>query len=121
MRSESISHSAQKKVRKLGDAESSKPSEQVFKSVKSFQGKSAGSLMAAMNQWTAALAVECTHCHAENGSWEAENVKEKDVTREMVVLTRKLNETFFKGEPVVTCWGCHRGQAVPDRAAPRTR
>lgn len=110
---------AKKKAPKLDDAEKTQPSEQVFKSVKSFQGKSAGSLMAAMNLWTAALAVECTHCHAENGKWQAENIKEKDVTRDMVVLTKKLNDTFFKGEPVVSCWGCHRGQAVPDRTTPR--
>lgn len=108
---------AKKKGVKLTDAEASKPSEQVFKSVKSFQGKSAGSLMAAMNQWTAALAVECTHCHADNYDWAAEEIGEKDVTREMVTLMKKINDSFFKGEPVITCWGCHRGQAVPDRVA----
>lgn len=110
---------AKKKSVKLGDADASKPADQVFKSVKSFQGKTAGTLMSSMNQWTAALAVECTHCHADTFDWAAENIGEKDVTREMVTLTKKINDTFFKGEPVVTCWGCHRGQAVPDRTAPR--
>ena len=73
---------------------------------------------AVMQTFAESLGVQCTHCHADNHDWAAEKIGEKDATREMVTLTKKINDTFFKGEPVVTCWGCHRGQAVPDRTQP---
>lgn len=109
---------AKKKAPKLTDAELSRPAEQVFKSVKVFNGQSASKLMKAMDLWTAALGVECTHCHASNYDWAAENIREKDVTRDMVALSKRLNDTWFRGENTATCWHCHRGQALPDRAAP---
>lgn len=108
---------AKKRAPHLSVTEASNPSERVFKSVQSFKGQKAATLMTAMSQWTASIGVECTHCHTENGKWEQDHPV-KDVTRQMQTMTKRLNDTWFKGEPVVTCWGCHQGQAVPDRTAP---
>ena len=108
---------AKKKAPKLSTADASNPSERVFKSVQSFKGQKAAALMTAMSQWTASVGVECTHCHTDNGKWEQDH-PQKDVTRQMMTMTKRLNDTWFKGENVITCWGCHGGQAIPDRTAP---
>jgi len=102
----------------LSPVQSAKPAEQVFRRVQSFQGKTAASMMTAMASWTAAVGVDCTYCHTEEGTWEAENVVQKDVTRAMVAMTDRINATWFAGEPIVTCWGCHRGMPIPERTAP---
>lgn len=102
----------------LTDEQAAKPAEKFYANVQSFRGQTAGDLMKSMSMWTAALGVECTYCHAEEGKWEAEDVVQKQVTRAMVSLTSKINETWFGNEPIVTCWGCHRGMTIPERTAP---
>ena len=102
----------------LSEADRDKPAEQVFKNVESFRGKSAGSMMAAMSLWTAAIGVECTYCHTEEGKWEQEGVVQKDVARAMVDMTRAVNDRWFAGEAITTCWSCHRGMPIPERTAP---
>lgn len=102
----------------LTEDESAKPAEKVFKRVQSFKGATASSMMSAMSLWTAAVGVDCSYCHAEEGKWEAEDVVQKDVTRAMFAMTNRINATWFAGEPVVTCWGCHRGMPIPERVAP---
>lgn len=102
----------------LSEDESAKPAEEVFRRVESFKGQSAASMMSAMSLWTAAVGVDCTYCHTEEGKWDAEDVVQKDVTRAMVAMTKRINDTWFAGEPVVTCWGCHRGMPIPERTAP---
>lgn len=102
----------------LSEEESATRAEKVFKKVDSFRGETAGSMMSAMSLWTAAVGVDCTYCHTEEGNWEAEDVVQKDVTRAMVAMTRRINDTWFAGDPVVTCWGCHRGMPIPERTAP---
>lgn len=98
--------------------ESAKPAEKVFTRVQSFKGMPAASMMSAMSLWTAAIGVDCTYCHTEEGKWAAEDVVQKDVTRAMVAMTKRINDTWFAGEPIVTCWGCHRGMPIPERTAP---
>lgn len=105
-------------VPSLTEEESAKPAEKVFRRVQSFKGKPAAEMMSAMSSWTAAIGVDCTYCHTEEGKWDAEDVVQKDVTRAMVAMTDRINGTWFAGEPVVTCWGCHRGMPIPERTAP---
>ena len=102
----------------LSDEDAAKPAPKVYKNVVSFKTQTAGDLMKSMSMWTAALGVECTYCHAEEGKWEAEDVVQKQVTRAMVELTSTINETWFASDNVVTCWGCHRGVTIPERTAP---
>lgn len=109
---------AKRRAPKLSAADASNPAERVFESVQSFKGQKAATLMKAMSEWTASVGVECTHCHTDNGKWEQDHLQ-KDVTRQMMTMTKRLNDTWFGGEPVITCWGCHRGQPIPDRSAVR--
>lgn len=105
-------------VPELTEEQSAAPAETVFKNVQSFKGRTAGSMMVAMSQWTAAIGVECTYCHTEEGKWEQEDVVQKDVTRAMFDMTKSINDAWFAGEPVTTCWSCHRGMPIPERTAP---
>lgn len=105
-------------VPQLSEAQRDEAAETVFKNVESFKGRSASSMMSAMSLWTAAIGVECTYCHTEEGKWEQEGVVQKDVSRAMFDMTKSVNDTYFAGEPVMTCWGCHRGMPIPERTAP---
>jgi tetratricopeptide (TPR) repeat protein len=82
-----------------------------------------------MDMYRDALGVRCTFCHVgEDGKpfsefdFVSDQVPMKNITREMVRLTRSINTTIkdvFKGgteSPVeVTCATCHHGAPVPER------
>lgn len=104
-------------VRALGAEEAAAPAEALFKNVQGFRGKPSSHLMGRMFYWTAELGADCTYCHAEDGDWEKET-SQKDVTRAMMAMMDRINEMWFSGEPIVTCWGCHRGAPIPARTAP---
>ena len=64
------------------------------------------------------LGVKCSHCH--NMDDKAADTPEKDTAREMIKLTRYLNDllnTQFKDttshKTYVTCWTCHFGTLHP--------
>jgi hypothetical protein len=65
-----------------------------------------------MNLMSEALGVSCQHCHAGN-DFAAENVGGKDVAREMIAMTFKLNKDYFQGRTSITCYTCHRGETHP--------
>lgn len=99
-------------------AKSEEKASKVFKNIQVFKEEKAGAVLERMSLWTAALGVQCDYCHFEEGKWERDDVVQKQVTREMVVLTDKINETWFAGTPVMTCWSCHRGEQIPARLPP---
>jgi len=83
-------------------------------------------LTAIMRGYTAALGVQCTHCHVEDNTKRAsdENPK-KDIARKMIKMTMDINATYLQGvgdpalpdQPKVTCYTCHRGAVKPLTAA----
>lgn len=98
----------------------SKPAEEVFKNVKRLQGIEAARLLRAMNSWSRALGVTCTHCHVVD-QWEKDDKPAKQTAREMVGLTRTVTNDLLKNignlksqAPSVTCTTCHRGQLKPE-------
>ncbi|MBC00855.1 MAG: photosynthetic reaction center cytochrome c subunit [Rhodobacteraceae bacterium] len=69
--------------------------------------------MAAITEW---IAPEegCTYCHnAEN--FATDDVYQKVVSRRMIQMTQAINEdwTPHVQQVGVTCYTCHRGQAIP--------
>ncbi|MBU2342186.1 MAG: photosynthetic reaction center cytochrome c subunit [Alphaproteobacteria bacterium] len=69
--------------------------------------------MAAITAWVAPEE-GCAYCH--DPADMASNVKyTKAVSRRMIAMTRELNQdwTSHVGNTGVTCWTCHRGEAVP--------
>jgi hypothetical protein len=66
----------------------------------------------AMQGFTAALGVQCMHCHAMNGMASDENPK-KEVARGMIAMVREINAKFPGGVAKVNCYTCHRGEVTP--------
>ena len=70
------------------------------------------------------LGVKCSHCHhLDDKSIET---SEKDITREMIKLTRYLNDVLNSVEKghedfktFVTCWTCHHGTLEPEHYRPQ--
>ena len=70
-------------------------------------------LMQAMSTWIAPDQ-GCEFCHNPK-KLESDEKYTKVVARRMLQMTRSINTGWKKhvGETGVTCWTCHRGQAVP--------
>lgn len=75
-----------------------------------------------MRTFTAALGVECTHCHVGTNMDRAKDDNpKKAVARKMVQMVNAINGDMMKGigDPAaggaakVTCFTCHRGQLKP--------
>jgi hypothetical protein len=83
-----------------------------------------------MDNWKAALGVNCGFCHARSSDstqrrldFASDAKEEKEVARKMFKMTEKLNKKYFKhvGEEghektsiaLVTCATCHHGSPHP--------
>lgn len=89
-----------------------------------------------MKNFTVALGVKCNFCHVrlndEQKNWDfaSDDNKHKNMAREMMRMTAKINKKFFdvkmnKGletQLSVTCYTCHGGKAEPSTLpAPRPK
>lgn len=99
-----------------------KTAEQVYKNIKVLQGSPADSFNQGMHLISGALGVNCEYCHVER-DFVSDDVKKKDVARGMITMTAELNQRSFQGKPVITCYTCHQGNAIPVNmpALPRPR
>ena len=61
------------------------------------------------------LGVTCDHCHAQQ--FESDEKPAKLKARQMMTMTREMNDKYFAGAGVVTCNTCHRG-ALKTAATP---
>ena len=75
-----------------------------------------------MRTFTAALGVQCTHCHVGTPAERAKDDKpEKEKARKMIQMVNAINDDLLKGvgepaapgSPKVTCFTCHRGALKP--------
>lgn len=101
-----------------------KPAGEVFKNLQFLKGLPAGRLAGVMTGWNNALGVKCNHCHTL-GTWEKEDMPAKQIARDMMALTSKINNESLKeiknlkGEkPSISCYTCHRGAVKPETAPP---
>lgn len=84
-----------------------------------------GRTMNAMTNWIAP-GQSCAYCHVE-GNFADDGKYTKVVARRMIQMTQHLNADWkpHVGETGVTCYTCHRGQAVPEpvwfKSVPQTR
>jgi hypothetical protein len=107
-------------LRKKIAGQENKPAEAVFKNIQLLKGVPAGRLLKVMEiGYSRSLGVNCTHCHLVD-LWERDDKTTKQVTREMILMTRAINNDYLKkmknlqGEnPAVNCTTCHRGQTIP--------
>lgn len=72
-------------------------------------------VMLAMTAWVAPPEKSCSYCHAADMA--SDEIYQKVVARRMLQMVRNIN-TNWSGHVAatgVTCYTCHRGQAVPAR------
>ena len=71
-------------------------------------------LMASINQWVAPPEQGCNYCHNPNNMASDEKYT-KVVARRMLQMTRQINGKWSSHVKAtgVTCYTCHRGNAVP--------
>jgi len=71
-------------------------------------------LMLAITQWVAPPERSCSYCH-EGTDLASDALYQKVVSRRMIEMTRHINAQWkpHVADTGVTCFTCHRGQAVP--------
>ncbi|MDP8978961.1 MAG: c-type cytochrome [Acidobacteriota bacterium] len=77
----------------------------------------ASELIPTMRSYTAALGVECEHCHVGR-EFDKDDKHPKLVARHMITMTAEINSKFPDGKIHVTCYTCHRGSLEPRTTAP---
>src|SRR5215467_13558570 len=99
------------------DAPPEKTVEQVFKNIKVLNGMPQSKLYPTMRFMAASLGFQCGSCHVfKNGFIDApaDNKPEKQTARQMIKMVVEINKTLFQGEPIVSCYTCHRGHHTPE-------
>ncbi len=91
---------------------------EVYENIKQFQRMPAAQLQGIMGIMTAALGVDCTHCHVK-GDWASDEKEPKRMVRKMFAMRSAIQAKHFEGKNVLTCWTCHRGSNEPERNPPR--
>jgi photosynthetic reaction center cytochrome c subunit len=94
----------------------SPPASEVFVNVTALKDISAtevSRLMQAFSTWVSPVE-GCDFCHNAE-QLELDDKYTKVVARRMIEMTRRINTEWKQhvGETGVTCWTCHRGEAVP--------
>jgi photosynthetic reaction center cytochrome c subunit len=91
--------------------------EDAFKNIQLLRGISVSQFMATMGFFSASLNENCTFCHGleSGGSWAryADDTPNKQTARRMILMMTSINQTYFAGRRVVTCYSCHRGGERP--------
>jgi len=78
------------------------------------QGGSSPELWDTMQVMAGSLSVSCNYCHvAQAGPYESDANKTKLIARNMIRMTRAINDANFGGRLVVTCNTCHQGSPHP--------
>lgn len=70
--------------------------------------------VAASEQWSKALGVDCAYCHVDNDFKDASKPL-FDFAKRMSNMVRGLNAGALKDFEPITCFTCHRGQPRPKR------
>lgn len=96
-----------------------KPAGEVFRNVQLMKDVPADRFLRIMDTgYRQSLGVSCDYCHVED-RWEADEKRPKRAAREMIVMTRSINDQLHKlteintEEATVNCTTCHRGYVKP--------
>lgn len=89
--------------------------EEVFKNIQVFRGLPVNEFMATMGFFSASLNESCEYCHSQEDSWAGYAVDnpQKQTARKMVLMMKGINQAYFGGRTVVTCYSCHNGGEHP--------
>ena len=97
-----------------------------FINVKVLDIKSRSEMKRYMKSISKDLGVKCSYCHdMDDKSLDNEH---KEITREMIILTRQINDllnlganqdTTKKSDLSITCWTCHKGSTHVEKQRPK--
>ncbi len=91
--------------------------EDVFKNVQLLRGIPVNEFLETMGFFSASLNMNCVDCHAEEAAGDfaryADDTEKKQITRKMILMMRGINQSYFGGKRVVTCYSCHRNGSSP--------
>ncbi len=73
-------------------------------------------IRAVMGSFVRGTGLECMECHVE-GDFGSDEKSRKVVARKMLEMVRGVNANTFNGVDKVTCYTCHRGEALPKSTA----
>jgi len=93
-------------------SETPKKAEEQFKNIQVLKGIPAEELIPTMEFVAASLGVNCEFCHVKN-AFEKDDKKPKQTARKMMEMMFAINADNFDGRRDVTCYSCHRGNAMP--------
>ena len=113
----------QKNISHVKPGDDDKPAEEVYKNIQVLKGMPSNDLHMVMHFMRASLNVKCSFCHlhdekANTWNWESDSLEEKRVAREMITMTKNINNQNFEGNMGVTCYTCHRGSTNPMKTPP---
>src|SRR5437870_1144170 len=101
-----------------GPEQNSQVSETVFKNVKVLKGIPVDEFMDTMGMFASSLGYDCSSCHSPEirTNREAFAVETPLVQRArgMITMMNAINRNYFRGEPHVSCFTCHRGNYNPE-------
>lgn len=91
--------------------------EDVLKNVQVLKGIPLDEFMGTMGFFAAALSMNCADCHVPESTMDwskyAVDTPLKETSRKMVLMVRAINKANFAGQPMVTCYTCHRSSDRP--------
>ncbi len=91
--------------------------EEFYSSVALLRGIPVDTFFETMGMFAAAMGDDCTFCHASEAYFRKEAFADPTPriqrARQMIVMMNTINETYFSGEPRVTCFTCHGGSSSP--------
>lgn len=94
------------------------PAQEVYENLKLLGAIPANGLREVMYTFVASLGVGCTHCHIP-GKWSSDAKIQKLMARRMIEIRTGLQDDFFGGREVLSCWTCHRGEPQAQTNLPR--
>ena len=91
----------------------------VFKSVTLLKGIPVDTFFESMGMFASSMGNDCTFCHVKEAYFDrakfAEPTPKIVRARGMIAMMNTINQNYFRGEPRVTCFTCHRGNNSPVR------
>jgi hypothetical protein len=93
-------------------------SDAVFKNVRVLKGIPVDEFMDTMGMFASSLGYDCSSCHSPeirtNRDAFAIETPAIQRARGMITMMNNINRTYFRGEPRVSCFTCHRANYSPD-------
>jgi hypothetical protein len=67
-----------------------------------------------MTSFREGLGVTCAFCHVQ-GNFASDENPNKNIARSMILIVKDVDSKLPQGVDGITCYTCHRGEAVPKR------